>query len=221
MWGGSPAMFDMRQGTTPMGDVATWMIDCAYVEIGRSLGLPTHAYLGMSDAKIVDAQAGLESAGGTLLAALAGVDMVSGAGMLDFESCQSLEKLVIDAEIIGMARRLLAGIERRDNPIALDLMRSLGHRADYLSQEHTLRWFRDETVLPSAVIDRGSLDAWKAEGGKTTFERARDRVEVLLAGYTRPDRPQALLQELHDLAAGAGRKFGMEALPALPQEVRV
>lgn len=221
VWGGSPAMFDMRQGTTPMGDVATWMIDCAYVEIGRSLGLPTHAYLGMSDAKIVDAQAGLESAGGTLLAALAGVDMVSGAGMLDFESCQSLEKLVIDAEIIGMARRLLAGIERRDDPIALDLMRSLGHRADYLSQEHTLRWFRDETVLPSAVIDRGSLDAWRAQGSKTAFERARDRVEVLLGGYTRPERAEALLRELHDLASGAGRKFGMDALPALPEEARV
>src|SRR3990172_8706238 len=85
VWGGSPAVFDMRHGTTPMGDVGTWMIDCAYAEIGKSLGLPTHAYLGMSDAKIVDAQAGLESAGGTILAALAGGNMVSGAGMMDFE----------------------------------------------------------------------------------------------------------------------------------------
>jgi trimethylamine--corrinoid protein Co-methyltransferase len=218
VWGGSPAMFDMRQGTTPMGDVATWMIDCAYVEIGRSLGLPTHAYLGMSDAKVVDAQAGLESAGGTLLAALAGVDMVSGAGMLDFESCQSPEKLVIDAEIIGMARRLLAGIQRRDDPIALDLMRGLGHRADYLSQEHTLTWFREESYIPSAVIDRGSLDAWRAEGGKTAFERARDRVEVLLAEYTPPERPEALVRELRDLTLAAARKFGMETIPDPPKE---
>jgi len=29
VWGGSPAAFDMRQGTTPMGAVGTWMIDCA------------------------------------------------------------------------------------------------------------------------------------------------------------------------------------------------
>ena len=54
-----------------MGDVGTWMIDCAYAQVGKRLGLPTHAYLGMSDAKILDAQCGMESAGGTFLAALA------------------------------------------------------------------------------------------------------------------------------------------------------
>ncbi|MCK4450995.1 MAG: trimethylamine methyltransferase family protein, partial [Anaerolineae bacterium] len=51
VWGGSPAAFDMRTGTTPMGAVETMMIDCAYAQVGKALGLPTHAYLGMSDAK--------------------------------------------------------------------------------------------------------------------------------------------------------------------------
>ena len=218
VWGGSPAVFDMRHGTTPMGDVGTWMIDCAYAQIGQSLGLPTHAYLGMSDAKIVDAQAGLESAGGTILAALAGVNMVSGAGMMDFESCQSLEKLVIDAEIIGMAKRLLAGIEKRDDPLALTLMRELGHRADYLAQEHTVRWFQEEFYLPSPVIDRGSLDAWRAQGRKTAFERARERVEALLAKYEPRDVPEDARRELREIATAAARQFGMDELPALPLE---
>ena len=218
VWGGSPAVFDMRHGTTQMGDVGTWMIDCAYAQIGQSLGLPTHAYLGMSDAKIVDAQAGLESAGGTILAALAGVNMVSGAGMMDFESCQSLEKLVIDAEIIGMAKRLLAGIEKRDDPLALTLMRELGHRADYLAQEHTVRWFQEEFYLPSPVIDRGSLDAWRAQGRKTAFERARERVEALLAKYEPRDVPEDARRELREIATAAARQFGMDELPAMPLE---
>lgn len=219
VWGGSPAIFDMRHGTTPMGDVGTWMIDCAYAEIGKSLGLPTHAYLGMTDAKVVDAQAGLESAGGTILAALAGVNMVSGAGMMDFESCQSLEKLVIDAEVIGMAKRLLAGIERRDDPIAVPLMRQLGHRADYLAQEHTLRWFQQETYIPSGIIDRGSLDAWRAQGGLSTFDRARGRVDELLRTYQPPSLPEGLPAELRRIATTAARTFGMDELPALAQEV--
>jgi trimethylamine--corrinoid protein Co-methyltransferase len=217
VWGGSPAVFDMRHGTTPMGDVGTWMIDCAYAEIGKSLGLPTHAYLGMSDAKIVDAQAGLESAGGTILAALTGINMVSGAGMMDFESCQSLEKLVIDAEIIAMARRLLAGIERRDDPIALPLMRRLGHRADYLGEEHTLRWFQEEFHLPSPIIDRGSLDAWRVAGSPSTFDRARLRVDELLRTYRPPSLPAGMPVELRRIAAAAARRFGMEELPELPQ----
>ena len=80
------------------------MIDCAYSEIGQSLGLPTQAYIALSDAKALDAQAGLETGIGAVLAALSGINSVSGPGMLDFESCQSLEKLVVDDEICGMAR---------------------------------------------------------------------------------------------------------------------
>ncbi|HET7011820.1 MAG TPA: trimethylamine methyltransferase family protein, partial [Anaerolineales bacterium] len=218
VWGGSPAIFDMRHGTTPMGDVGTWMIDLAYVQVGKALGLPTHAYLGMSDAKIVDAQAGLESAGGTLLAALGGVNMVSGAGMLDFESCQSLEKLVVDAEIIGMAKRLIGGLQAREDPIALTLMRELRHQADYLAQEHTLRWFQEEFYLPSDVIDRGSLDAWQSKGSLSAFERARERAERLIAAYVPPARDPRLKDELREIATRAARTFGMDELPPLPEE---
>jgi trimethylamine--corrinoid protein Co-methyltransferase len=217
VWGGSPAVFDMRHGTTPMGDVGTWMIDLAYAQIGKALGLPTHAYLGMSDAKIVDAQAGFESAGGTLLAALGGVNMVSGAGMMDFESCQSLEKLVIDAEIIGMAKRLVRGLEAREDPIALPLMRQLRHQADYLAQEHTLRWFQEEFFLPSEVVDRGSLDAWQSAGGRSTFERAHDRSQRLLAAYEPPAREEGLKAELRAIATRAARSFGMDELPPLEE----
>jgi trimethylamine--corrinoid protein Co-methyltransferase len=218
VWGGSPAVFDMRHGTTPMGAVGTWLIDCAYVQVGKTLGLPTHAYLGMSDAKIVDVQAGLESSGGAIMAALAGVNMVSGAGMLDFESCQSFEKLVIDAEIIGMARRLIRGIEVRDDPIALTLIRSLGHRADYLASPHTVKWFQREFHIPSGVIDRGSLDAWEKAGATSAFDRARSRAGELLASYERPPISDEFCTELRKIAARAAYRFGMDELPPLPEE---
>ncbi len=218
VWGGSPAAFDMREGTTPMGAIGTWMIDCAYTQVGKVLGMPTHAYLGMSDSKVVDAQCGLESAGGTLMAALAGVNMVSGAGMMDFESCQSYEKLAIDAEIIGMAKRLIAGIEAREDPIALTLMRKLGHRADYLAQPHTLKWFRKEQYVPSEVIDRSSLDGWKRKGAKTAWERAADRVDKLLATYQPPAISDELRSELRAIATTAAQKFGMIELPPLPRD---
>ncbi len=216
VWGGSPAAFDMREGTTPMGAVGTWLIDCAYTQVGKALGMPTHAYLGMSDAKVVDAQCGLESSGGAMMAALAGVNMVSGAGMMDFESCQSYEKLVIDAEIVGMAKRLIGGIEARDNPIALTLMQELGHRADYLAQPHTLKWFDKELYLPSEVIDRGSLDRWKKKGSKTAWERAQDRVEKLLGTYQPSPISDELRAELRSIATSAANKFGMDELPPLP-----
>jgi trimethylamine--corrinoid protein Co-methyltransferase len=221
VWGGSPAAFDMREGTTPMGDVGTWLIDCAYSQVGKALGLPTHAYLGMSDAKVVDAQCGLESAGGTMLAALSGINMVSGAGMMDFESCQSLEKLVIDAEAIGMAKRLVRGIEAREQPMALTIMRKLGHRADYLSETHTLKWFAKELYIPSPVIDRGSLDAWRRKGSRSAFERARDRVAELLATPPSPVLAGEVRDELRAITTSAARGRGMQDLPPLPGQAAV
>lgn len=217
VWGGSPATFDMRKGTTPMGAIGTWMINCAYVQIGKELNLPTHSYLGMSDAKIVDAQCGLESSS-AFMAALAGANMVSGAGMMDYESCLSYEKLVIDAEIIGMAKRLIAGIDGRQIPIALDIMQELGHKGNFLSHPHTLRWYREELYFPSEVIDRDTLEAWEKKGSKSTWERAQDRVDSLLTQYQPSPISDEVKKELRDITTKAANKAGMEKLPDLSFE---
>lgn len=215
VWGGAPAAFDMREGTTPMGDVNTWLIDCAYIQVGKSLQLPTHTYMGSSDSKLLDMQSGFESAGGTFLAALAGANMVSGGGMIDFLRCQSFEKLVIDAEIIGMARRLVAGIEVRDQPIALELMRQSAHQANFLSQAHTHKWFKKELYMPSFVVDRGSLDAWQKKGAQSSAQRAATRVEQLLSNYQPNPLSEETRKELHRITLKAAQQNGMQALPPL------
>lgn len=217
VWGGAPAAFDMREGTTPMGDVNTWLIDLAYIEVGKSLGLPTHTYMGSSDSKLLDIQAGLESSGGTFLAALSGANMISGAGMVDFLRGQSFEKLVIDAEIIGMAKRLLAGLEMRDQPIAVDLMRKSAHKANFLSQPHTHKWFRKELYIPSDVIDRGSLEAWHKKGDRSSEQRAHERVDTLLKSYQPSMLSNEIQDELRAITLRAAQQFRMDDLPALPE----
>jgi trimethylamine--corrinoid protein Co-methyltransferase len=217
VWGGSPAIFDMREGSTPMGAVETWMISCAYVQIGKALGLPTHAYMGMSDAKIIDTQCGLESMGSNFVAALSGANIISGCGMMDLESCLSYEKLVIDAEMIGMVKRFVKGIVVRDDPIAFDLMQKSGHKGDFLTLAHTRKWFREEQYMPSDVIDRASYDGWKARGEKSTFERARDRVDKLLPTYQPNNLTDEQRNELREITTQIANKFGMEHLPGLPQ----
>lgn len=215
VWGGSPAAFDMRTGTPPMGAIETLMIDCAYVQVGKSLGLPTHAYMGMSDAKIVDAQAGFESGIGNILAALAGVNMVSGAGMMDFESCFSLEKLVIDNELIGMARRLLRGIDASEDPLATAIMRQVGHAGNFLATKHTRQWFKRELFIPSPVIDRDYREAWETKGAKAIVRRAHERVEELIAAYQPKPLPKEVEEELEAIALRAAQERGMEKLPLL------
>jgi trimethylamine--corrinoid protein Co-methyltransferase len=217
VWGGSPAIFDMREGSTPMGAVETWMISSAYVQVGKALGLPTHAYMGMSDAKIIDTQCGLESMGSNFVAALSGANIISGCGMLDLESCLSYEKLVIDAEMIGMVKRFVKGIVVRDDPIAVTLMQKSGHKAEFLTLPHTRKWYREEQYLPSEVIDRASFEGWKSRGEKSTFERARDRVEKLMTTYQPNQITEEQRQELRAVTLRAAKKFGMDILPPLPQ----
>lgn len=217
VWGGAPAIFDMRTGNTPMGAVETAMIDIAYAQVGKSLGLPTHTYLVGGDAKVVDAQAGLESGMAAVLGALAGINMISGAGMLNFLAAMSLEKLVIDAEGIGYAQRLLAGIEARTPTLATEMFAALGHSGDFLKLKETRRLFRSEQYLPSAVIDRDSLRGWQEAGSPSAFDRARARVNELVAGYQRPEMAAAREGELRSFVEAEARRAGMAGLPGISE----
>jgi trimethylamine--corrinoid protein Co-methyltransferase len=215
IWGGAPAIFDMRQGTTPMGAIETAMIDASYAQVGKLLGLPTHTYLGASDAKVVDAQAGLESGMTAVVGALAGINMISGAGMLDFLACQSAEKLVVDAEAIAMAQRLLAGVQVRTETLATAMFEGINFKGSFLEQKITRQLFAKEQYLPSTVIDRGSIRSWQAGGSLDTFARARARVADLLAAYRRPDFPTEQERELRAWVSRLAREAGMEKLPEL------
>ncbi len=215
VWGGAPAIFDMRKGTTPMGAVETAMIDAAYAQVGKSLRLPTHTYLGASDAKVVDAQAGLESGVSALIGALAGINMISGAGMLDFLACISQEKLVVDAEAIGMAHRLLDGIQVRTETLATALFEGINFKGDFLKQKVTRELFPKEQYLPSAVIDRDSIRGWQAAGSLDTFARAKVRTTQLLSEYRRPHRAVEQEKELRAMVENLARQAGMAHLPEL------
>jgi trimethylamine--corrinoid protein Co-methyltransferase len=215
VWGGSPAAFDMRAGTTPMGAIETMMIDCAYSQVGKHLGLPTHAYMSMSDSKVVDAQCGFESGIGAVLAALAGINMVSGPGMLDFESCFSLEKLVIDAEIVGMAKRLVRGIDTSESPLATALIRQVGHTGNFLATTHTRQWFKKEQFIPSPVIDRDVRQAWYDKGAKDAAARAHERAEQFIAAYQPKPLATEVVRELETITLRAGRARGLGKLPPL------
>jgi len=215
LYGGSPAVFDIRYETTPMGDIGTMMIDCAYNEIGKHLGLPTQAYIGLSDAKQLDAQAGLESSMGATLAALSGINNISGPGMLDFESCFSLEKLVLDNEICGMTQRLIKGIEPREDFPSRPLFEEFLSEQHLLIADHTRRFLKDEIFFPAPVIDRANRSRWLEEGSLTLRERAHIQVEKLESDYRPVNLSEAVTHELKKLMAAEAAKYGMDPLPEL------
>ena len=210
IYGGSPAAFDMRKGTTPMGAIETMMIDSAYSQIGKHFGLPTHAYMGLSDAKILDSQSGIETAAGALLAALSGINVISGPGMLNFESTQSLEKLVIDNDICGMALRLVDGIALRDENFAEDLFGDIYQGDHFLSSPSTVKWHRKEYFSPSEVFDRDAFNELSSQAGKTAGERAHDIVNEILAKGVEPTIEDEVRKNLFSIMETDAKRFDFD-----------
>jgi trimethylamine--corrinoid protein Co-methyltransferase len=215
LYGGSPAIFDVRYETTPMGAVETQMIDCAYNEIGKYLGLPTQAYISLSDSKMLDAQAGLESSMGATLAALSGINNISGPGMLDFESCISLEKLILDNEICGMTLRMIKGIEPREDFPSLPIFQELLKEKHLLISNHTRKYLREEHYFPGPVIDRANLSRWQEEGSLSLGERARQDIKKMVKDYTPTALPEQIKRDMTLRMKSEAQKYGMENLPEI------
>jgi trimethylamine--corrinoid protein Co-methyltransferase len=215
VWGGAPSIFDMRKGGTPFGSVETAMIDSCYAQVGKALGLPTHAYLGATESKVLDMQAGLESGMGALVGALSGINMISGAGMLDSLLCQSPEKLVIDAEGIAMAQRMLQGMKIHTETLATGFYEGINFKGgDFLKQRITLQLFQKEQHMPGKVIDRDSMRGWKESGSMDAFTRAKIRVQEILASYRQPELDSVKVAELHAYVLELAKQAGLDALPA-------
>jgi len=58
-------------------------------------------------------------------------------------------------------------------------VREVGHRADFLTTDHTLRHFREE-IRHTRLPTRGKRDRWEREGATTLEERAAGRVREVL-----------------------------------------
>jgi trimethylamine--corrinoid protein Co-methyltransferase len=213
LYGGSPAIMDMRKGTTPMGAVESMMLAPAFARIGKKVGLPVQAYLGLTDAKELDAQGGMEAAAGALLAVLGGIDLVSGPGMMDFQTCQSLEKLYVDHDLCAIAYRLKEGIALREDPSVAELMDGIGEGETFITHPHTRKRLREEQHYPSEAINRDTFGAWEAGGKPSLLERARKGVSKILDTHSPPLLEEGLRRELGRFMRKEAKKFGLEKLP--------
>jgi len=196
LFGGAPATFHMKIASSPMAAIEALQLDTAYVAVAKSLALPTQSYMALSDAKTLDAQAGAETFGSALLAALAGVNSVSGPGMLDFLLVFSLPKLVYDDAMCGQVLHFVRSIRELDDLPVDGLIDQLMADQHLIMAPHTLEHWPSELLLPSTLIDRDNREAWIRAGGKEIDERAIDEVNRRLASYRQLETDPAIDAEL-------------------------
>jgi len=211
LFGGAPAAFHMKAATSPMAAIEAQQLNIAYVAVAKYLNLPTQAYMALSDGKALDAQAGAETFGTALLAALAGINSVSGPGMLDYVMVFSLAKLVLDDELCGQALHFVRDAGGGEGGTAVSLARELLKEGQLMTAEHTLEHWREHLYLPSPVIDRQNRDKWAKAGSPSLIERATAEVENKLAAYEPIVTDPKIERELRRLL-----QSGLEHQAALP-----
>ena len=159
--------------------------------MGQYYGLPTFGLAGASDAKIPDEQAAAEAACSLLVESLSGMNLIHDIGYLESGKCYSVEQLVICDDLIGYVKRFTQDFEVTDETLALDLIMELGTASDYLKHPHTLQHYREDWY--PRLFDRNGFERWAASGHQTLRERARARVNKLLA-QPQPEPPAPALE---------------------------
>lgn len=171
---------DLRTMSHLGGAIERAMINAAVSQMAQHFEIPLYSTGGTSDAKEVDIQAAYESAMSSLLVAMSGANYIHDiAGLMEEDLTVSYEKLVMDNEILGMCQRVLRGIEVNNDTLAVDLMIRKGPGKDFLAEEHTVRYMRDEFFTPS-LANRDKREGLRPQSD--ALSRARAFVQKVRAG---------------------------------------
>jgi trimethylamine--corrinoid protein Co-methyltransferase len=112
-----------------------------------------------------------------------------------------------------MVKRLVAGVGDSEVPLALTVMREVGHAGNFLKSKHTRRNFRKEDYIPTEVIDRDFRQNWFDKGALDVSARAHRRVQELIAAWEPPALDDGVVRELEAIATRSAKEFGLETLP--------
>jgi trimethylamine--corrinoid protein Co-methyltransferase len=200
-----PVTGDMRTGAALFGAPETGLLVAAICQLGTELyGLPAQA-IGLDSDGFSAGQTMLQKAQMLALQVLAGGRHVVGAGSV--ESCMALSplQLVIDDELMAIARRWIRGIVVDEDRLAVDAIDRVGPRGSFLMDDHTLDHLRDGELVELPLAERGSRQSWEAGSRRTMESKARDRARSLLSTHEPPAMPDDVARELEAILARADR----------------
>jgi trimethylamine--corrinoid protein Co-methyltransferase len=195
--GGYHDMFDMR---TMVGVYESPEGRNGRAELSHYYGMPVFGLAGASDSKVPDQQAAAEAAFSMLIETFYGVNLIHDVGYLESGKCNSFEQMVMCDEMINYIKRFMQGLEVSEETLALDLIHEVGHKGDFLSTEHTMRHFREDWY--PKLFDRNNFEGWQLDGGKTLREKARERIDQILAEHQPEPLPAGVQAKIDAIVAG-------------------
>jgi trimethylamine--corrinoid protein Co-methyltransferase len=199
-YGTCGTIMDMKVGRIALGAVEAGLINAASAQLAAFYGLPCRGTGATTDSKQLDVQAGYEKAITLFMAALGGINCLFYPGAIESALTISLESLVIDNEICGMAYRALQGIAVNADTLAAPVIEAVGPGGNFLGQRHTLKFLKAEQFMP-ALSNRQTREDWTEKaGGKSAWDKARDEVRRILAEHRPPPLDPNVEAELERIA---------------------
>jgi trimethylamine--corrinoid protein Co-methyltransferase len=175
-----PTIADMRTGAYASGGIECGMLHMAFAQMARFYNVPSGGYIGLTNAKINDAQSGYETGMSVVAGMLGGADMFNMAGLLDALKAFDFAKAVIDDEIALMLKRIERGFEFNEETLALDVIAKVGPGGNFMLEDSTVKWMKSAGLL-TRIADRDTRDSWEARGALDSHARGLQRARQILA----------------------------------------
>jgi trimethylamine--corrinoid protein Co-methyltransferase len=164
------------------------MLHMAFAQMARYYNVPAGGYIGLTNAKVNDAQSGYETGMSTVAGLLAGADLFNMGGLLDALKVFDFAKAVTDDEIAQMLKRMKRGFEVNDQELALDVIAKVGPGGSFMVHPHTMKRMKTGALL-TTLSDRNARAQWEGKGSLDTQARAMQRVREILARPAAPPFP--------------------------------
>ena len=194
--GSFASSMSMQSGAPTFGTPEPALVLYGMAALARRLGVPFRSGGSLCGSKVADAQAAYESAQTLLPTLLGGVNFVlHAAGWLEGGLVSSYEKLVMDADQLGMMQVMAEGVDLSENGQALDAIREVGPGSHFLGSAHTRANF-ETAFYRSTIADNNSFEQWQAEGEQDAEKRANTLWKQLLAEYEAPPLDPAIDEAL-------------------------
>ena len=205
---GCPIIFstDMRTGRSLQSSVESMRgASMAIQFIKKAFGLPTHNYGSGSDSPIVDEQSASERAILTTWMAASGSDILGGAGQLEVATVVSPLQLIVDDEVLGMARRMVAPVRIDDDQLGWDIITGTGPGQHFMTSDHTLKHCR-EGLKPKNFI-RLTRDAWQRDDGRTLMARILENYRGIMSMENTAAASPELVREIESIVQAADKEL--------------
>ena len=186
IFGTFSSSISMQSGAPTFGTPEPALVIHGCAELARRLGVPFRSGGSLCGSKIPDAQAAYESSNTLIPTLTAGVNFVlHAAGWLEGGLASGYEKLIMDADQLGMMEIFANGADLSENGQALDAIREVGPGSHFLGCAHTQDNFKT-AFYRSSIADNNSYEQWQLEGSMDATERANKIWKQLLREYQAP-----------------------------------